>query len=150
MVVAAELEDGLINLHDDIVEMFAGLDGTDRYEYALERWLRRWNAAQTSTRYQQDAEFREHHKAAMARWRDRVYGADRPRRRPRPFGPVNITHGLISSYNKHKCRCAKCRATSAAYRKKRRAEVAQIILRPPVNGAAHVEPAQASEFGQAP
>lgn len=113
----------MINLHDDIVEMFAGLDGTDRYEDALERWLRRWEAAQTSTRYRQDPEFRLRHTAAMARWRDRVYGADRPRRHPRPIGPIQITHGLITSYAKHKCRCLECRAVAASYRRKRRAEV---------------------------
>jgi len=110
------------NLHADIVEMFAGLDGSDRYEYALERWLRRWHASQTSERYRRDPEFRERHKATMARYRDRVFGADRPRRTPRPH-PIAIKHGVYMSYTKYKCRCTACREASAAYRKKRRAEV---------------------------
>lgn len=111
------------NLHADIVEMFAGLDGSDRYDDAIERWLRRWHASQTSVRYQRDPEFRERHKAAMARYRDRLFGVGRPRRKPRPH-PLAIKHGVYTSYTKYKCRCTECRAASAAYRKKRRAEVA--------------------------
>lgn len=108
------------NLHADIVEMFAGLDGSDRYEDARERW----SASHTSLRYQRDPEFRERHKAAVDRYKDLVFGVDRPRRHRRPFGPIAIKHGVYSSYTKYKCRCTACRSASAAYRRRRRSEIA--------------------------
>ncbi len=122
------------NLRDDIAEMFAGLDGSDRYEDAIENWAN-WRRAQDALyskehrdhasrywkdRYQREPEVRARHKAAVVRYLDRLLGSDRPRR---TYGPLAIKHGSAYTYTKRRCRCAECRAASAAYQRSRRARM---------------------------
>lgn len=45
-----------------------------------------------------------------------------PRERSALTMPALIPHGTLGGYNNHKCRCCKCRAAVAEYRRNKRAE----------------------------
>lgn len=134
----------MMNLREDIAEMFASFDGYDRYEEWIEISSRRmhhdqqerdrrrsrlrdrdYHRAYQLSRYRSDPGFRERHKEAVMRYRDRVLGSDRPRR---TFGPIAIKHGSYRGYQQLGCRCTACRAASAAYQRQRRAKLAQTTI----------------------
>jgi hypothetical protein len=134
----------MMNLSDDIAEMFSAFAGRDRYADALERFCaralhrqqeyararymspadrearRRYHTDYCRTRYQQDPEYRARRREAIDRYSDRRLGADRKRRH---LGPIAIAHGTYTAYTKRGCRCPDCRAASAAYMRARRARI---------------------------
>lgn len=136
----AQREDGVLNLHEDITEMFAAYSGHDRYMDQLERFCeekrladreynheyRRRESQRTyhrdycRRRYQSSAAYRISRKEATDRYKDRVLGMDRKRRF---YGPIAITHGTYYAYARGGCRCVECRRASAAYQRARRASL---------------------------
>lgn len=132
------------NLHADVLELFSSLDGYDRLQDATERWCsfvadlvarrrreyaarrgvtdrrRKYSREYAARRYRTDPVFRARHLEAISRYKDRKLGANRRRRF---LGPLPIVHGSYLGYQGRGCRCAACRAASAAYQKKRRARM---------------------------
>lgn len=112
---------------DGIHDMFAELDGYDRYESAIEEWaaIRRKNPSVRKTpvlsaeesarrrrerariymnnRYQNDPKFRARHIAAVKS----------RQRKPRVDAAI---HGTVSKYNGG-CRCWPCRDSIAQYKR---------------------------------
>lgn len=118
-----------------IAEMFAELDGYQRYQDSLESWsswrsesqresdrwyrklphVRRRKVARWRMRYQTDRQFRE-------RW---LAGKRRLHRERRGilvvYGPIQADHGTTYGYSTRGCRCDLCRAAQTQYTRDYRA-----------------------------
>lgn len=99
-----------------IAEMFAEFDGYNRYESTLETWIREQRVRLRE--YQRDWYWnnRGHVLSYLKAWRAQ-------KRAKLGLPPRRIAqHGTPSKYAGG-CRCNACRAASAEYRRKRRAEL---------------------------
>jgi hypothetical protein len=133
----------MMNLADDIAEMFGELDGGSRYEQAIVEWSawrladqrrrdserspernRQRNRSETFKAYRREYDkqrrsipvVRARQVAAQADYRNRRFGHQR-----RTYGPLQLKHGTYHAYQARGCRCQPCREATRDYAKLRRA-----------------------------